>query len=270
MSPRRPQASLLSLSCTTGSSSAKWRSCHVVSALLSRHLWDFSPIDCGFFEFRLRCICALQKGNQQAGDIHRKSRCGPSLGPNPGLPFYRIQPCWGRHGFAVCMVGHLGLLSTFPVFVAICWSKANNTSAMIGMPSGLTLGVMTWLVTYYKLERSLTVANLSADYPVLAGDLVSIIIPTVITVAGSCLWPEKYDFEGTRAIGRKFARPSPSVPGSPKRLPSPNAAGDTKAPLASPERQGSEDTRSREGSGAEDHWALRHNRRSMLVAGAVC
>ncbi|CEH14882.1 Urea transporter [Ceraceosorus bombacis] len=131
--------------------------------------------------------------------------------------------------------------AVFPVFAAICWSKANKRSAMIGMPTGLALGVMTWLVTCYKLEGSLTVAHLSADYPVLAGNLVSIIIPTVITIAGSYIWPENYDFEGTRAIGREPARPSSSMPGSPKDESSSSASGDAKAPLASPERRGSEE-----------------------------
>ncbi|PWN42067.1 urea transporter [Ceraceosorus guamensis] len=131
--------------------------------------------------------------------------------------------------------------AVFPVFAAICWSKANKRSAMIGMPTGLALGVMTWLVTCYKLEGSLTVAHLSADYPVLAGNLVSIIIPTVITIAGSYIWPENYDFEGTRAIGREPARPSSSMHGSPKDETSSSPSGDAKAPLASPERRGSEE-----------------------------
>lgn len=60
---------------------------------------------------------------------------------------------------------------------------------------------MTWLVSASQLEGSVTVATTGADNPLVAGNLVSILVPTIICLVFNHLRPSKFDFAITRAIG---------------------------------------------------------------------
>lgn len=82
--------------------------------------------------------------------------------------------------------------------------------AIIGALSGLVLGVMTWLVSAAKLEGSLTVATTGSDNPLVAGNLVSIIVPTIICLSFNYFKPSKFDFGITRAIGEASPASTPT------------------------------------------------------------
>lgn len=62
------------------------------------------------------------------------------------------------------------------------------------MLAGFAGGVITWLVAASKLEGELTVSTLSADDPVLAGNVVSILLPTIICCVWTYLAPDNYDW----------------------------------------------------------------------------
>ncbi|CAD7066985.1 unnamed protein product [Tilletia caries] len=59
---------------------------------------------------------------------------------------------------------------------------------------------MAWLVTAQSLYGELTVDTTGADYPVLVGNLVAIMVPILILVPASLLYPDNYDWAETRAI----------------------------------------------------------------------
>lgn len=90
--------------------------------------------------------------------------------------------------------------AVFPIFACIVWSKANRLGALVGMFTGLALGITSWLVSAKTLEGELSIKSTNADNPLLAGNLVSICVPTIITIVTSLVWPENYTFEETRAI----------------------------------------------------------------------
>lgn len=114
-----------------------------------------------------------------------------------GLIFYYIGISMG---WLYTFMGIIICPAVFPVFACLTWKKANKTGALVAMLSGLVLGVMTWLVSASQLFGELTVTSTGADDPLLAGNLVSIVVPTIILAVWSFVWPENYTFEGTRAI----------------------------------------------------------------------
>lgn len=103
-------------------------------------------------------------------------------------------------GWLYTFMGIIICPAVFPVFACLSWRKANGTGALVAMIAGLFLGVMTWLVTAYKQSGSLTVVTTGMDDPLLAGNLVSLLVPVVILGVWSLLKPANYNFEGTRAI----------------------------------------------------------------------
>ncbi|KAE8185201.1 hypothetical protein A4X06_0g7328 [Tilletia controversa] len=87
-----------------------------------------------------------------------------------------------------------------PVCAALCWKKANKTACVYSSLVGLALAIMAWLVTAQSLYGELTVDTTGADYPVLDGNLVAIMVPILILVPASLLYPDNYDWDETRAI----------------------------------------------------------------------
>lgn len=65
------------------------------------------------------------------------------------------------------------------------------------------MGVIAWLVTASSLNGGeLSVATTSGDYPMLAGNLASIGTSAIISLSTTFLFPARFDFDITRAIGQ--------------------------------------------------------------------
>ncbi|WFD36512.1 hypothetical protein MCUN1_003395 [Malassezia cuniculi] len=104
-------------------------------------------------------------------------------------------------GWLYTMMAIIIAPAVFPIFGSLSWSKTNSTACVVAMISGLVLGIMTWLVTAYGLEGEVTVASLGKSYPTLAGNLVSIMVGTIVTIVWSLISPQNYDFSETRKSG---------------------------------------------------------------------
>ena len=92
-----------------------------------------------------------------------------------------------------------------PIAAATCWSKANKWAAVGGSISGLVLGVTAWLVTAASLYGEVTIASTGRDFSMLAGNVTAIGVGALVTVVGSLIWPEDYDFEGTRNLNAEHS-----------------------------------------------------------------
>lgn len=57
-----------------------------------------------------------------------------------------------------------------------------------------------WLVTASSLYGEVTIASTGRDFSMLAGNVTAIGVGALVTVVGSLIWPEHYDFEGTRNL----------------------------------------------------------------------
>jgi Na+/proline symporter len=103
-------------------------------------------------------------------------------------------------GYLYLVLGIIVCPAVFPVFSCLTWSKANRHGALAGMVIGLPIGIMSWLVSAYKLEGSVTLDTTSSDNPLIVGNLIALVLPAIITIVWSYISPENYTFEGTRAI----------------------------------------------------------------------
>ena len=103
-------------------------------------------------------------------------------------------------GWLYLMMGIIIAPAVFPIFGSLVWSKTNPIGCVIGMITGLGLGVMTWMVTAHGLYGKVTVDTTGYPHPNVAGNLVSLLVSLIITVVVSVIWPQNYDFGGTRAF----------------------------------------------------------------------
>ena len=140
-------------------------------------------------------------------------------------------PCLAAHDFfQLQAMGVLVCPAAFTIFSAICWSKANRTSALVSLWVSLIAGMAVWFGTAKAMYGEVTVASTGKNEPVLAGNLVSLCLPVLIMVPWSLLRPESYDWAGTRSIRNPAAGKGPSSSGSETSVsqPSPSPELETK------------------------------------------
>lgn len=81
-----------------------------------------------------------------------------------------------------------------PISFGILWSKTNRYAATGAAIAGLVSGVLAWLVTANIMFGEITVASTGNILPLLAGNITSILVSLGITVVGSLLVPDNFDF----------------------------------------------------------------------------
>lgn len=81
-----------------------------------------------------------------------------------------------------------------PIALAIVWKKTNKMAATAGALAGLACGVAVWLGSAYILYGTLSVFTTGQDLPLLAGNITSILIGAAVTLLGSIIKPENFDF----------------------------------------------------------------------------
>ena len=108
-------------------------------------------------------------------------------------------------GYIYYLMGVIIGCGVAPVVSCIIWKKANKLICISGAVLSLCLGIVAWIVTAYKLYGKLDVDSTGADLPMLAGNTVSFGLSSLITIIGSLLFPDNYDFEATKFVGKKSA-----------------------------------------------------------------
>lgn len=88
-----------------------------------------------------------------------------------------------------------------PVALSIMSSRANKWGCIGGAVAGFCSALIAWLVTTSAMYGELTVETTGSNYPMLAGNLASLLIGGVVSVTATLIWPEHYDWKETRAIG---------------------------------------------------------------------
>ena len=81
-----------------------------------------------------------------------------------------------------------------PIALAIVWKKTNKMAATAGALAGLACGVAVWLGSAYILYGTVSVFTTGQDLPLLAGNITSILIGAAVTLLGSIIKPENFDF----------------------------------------------------------------------------
>lgn len=90
--------------------------------------------------------------------------------------------------------------AVIPIAFMLLWKKANAKGAILGTVSGCILGIIAWLtvtkVEYGRVDLDTTGRNA----PMLAGNLVSILVGGTVHGVCSLVWPQDYDWETTKQI----------------------------------------------------------------------
>lgn len=99
-----------------------------------------------------------------------------------------------------CIIGS----AVVPIALCITWRKCSGTGACVGAVLGFCTGVAGWLgITSTLNDGVINVTTTFGDYEMLTGNLLSIGIGGIITVAWSYIRPANFDWDITRSINNK-------------------------------------------------------------------
>ncbi|KIY55369.1 urea transporter [Cryptococcus deuterogattii 99/473] len=99
-----------------------------------------------------------------------------------------------------CIIGS----AVVPIALCITWRKCSGTGACVGAVLGFCAGVAGWLgITSALNDGVINVTTTFGDYEMLTGNLLSIGIGGIITVAWSYIRPANFDWDITRSINNK-------------------------------------------------------------------
>lgn len=91
-------------------------------------------------------------------------------------------------GFLYLLMGVIICSAVIPASLTIFWSGLNKWSAILAPSIGFACGLITWLVTTAGLfDGVINVDTAGSDYPMLAGNVVSLLSPCIV-IAICQLW----------------------------------------------------------------------------------
>lgn len=99
-----------------------------------------------------------------------------------------------------CIIGS----AVAPIALCITWRKCSGTGACVGAVLGLCAGVAGWLgITSTLNDGVINITTTFGDYEMLTGNLLSIGVGGITTVAWSYILPANFDWDITRSINNK-------------------------------------------------------------------
>lgn len=99
-----------------------------------------------------------------------------------------------------CIIGS----AVAPIALCITWRKCSGTGACVGAVLGLCAGVAGWLgITSTLNDGVINITTTFGDYEMLTGNLLSIGVGGITTVAWSYIRPANFDWDITRSINNK-------------------------------------------------------------------
>jgi Na+/proline symporter len=87
-----------------------------------------------------------------------------------------------------------------PIAFSITWAKCSAAGAISGALVGLGGAIVTWCVTAKAMTGSVTIDTLGGDYPMLAGNVVAIVLSALVCVVVSLIKPQNYDWAMMKEI----------------------------------------------------------------------
>jgi Na+/proline symporter len=103
-------------------------------------------------------------------------------------------------GYLYLLMGIIVAPAVVPIALTLTWSKQSATAAITAAVVGFCGGLTAWLVTAQCYYGEVSLDSTGGNYPMLAGNLVSLLLPILITVPMSFAAPQNYDFSTTMAI----------------------------------------------------------------------
>ena len=85
-----------------------------------------------------------------------------------------------------------------PISLSILWDRTSRHAAVLAAVAGLAFGVAAWLGSAHAEAGEISIASTGSSMPLLAGNVVSILVSLLVTVVGSVVFPERFDFRDLR------------------------------------------------------------------------
>jgi hypothetical protein len=105
-------------------------------------------------------------------------------------------------GWMYLAMGVLVGSAVIPIALLLLWSKANAFGAMLGAGGGCVLGVIVWLTVTKVQYGRVNLDTTGRNAPMLAGNLVSILVGGAVHIVCSLVKPDQYDWESSKQITR--------------------------------------------------------------------
>ncbi|NND85940.1 MAG: universal stress protein, partial [Nitrosopumilus sp.] len=96
--------------------------------------------------------------------------------------------------YVYLMMGVLIGSAVAPVSLAILWEKTNKYAATSAAIIGLLCGVVSWVWSANLMYGEITLSSTGNLFPLLIGNVISISVSLGITLIGSMIKPENFDF----------------------------------------------------------------------------
>ena len=81
-----------------------------------------------------------------------------------------------------------------PISLSILWGRTNRNAATAAAVTGLVAGVGAWLGSALAIYGEISILSTGSSMPLLAGNVASILTGLIVTVVGSIMFPERFDF----------------------------------------------------------------------------
>ncbi|KAJ3182570.1 hypothetical protein HDU85_002669 [Gaertneriomyces sp. JEL0708] len=111
-------------------------------------------------------------------------------------------------GYLYLLMGVLLSPAVFPIAFTLCWKKQSAKAAVAGALVGLACGLIAWLVTCKAYYGYIDIVTSGENYPMLAGNLTSLVVSGLVSTIISLLQPDNYDFESTKNLKQLVDCPS--------------------------------------------------------------
>ncbi|KAJ6150824.1 sodium/proline symporter [Penicillium chermesinum] len=98
-------------------------------------------------------------------------------------------------GFLITAIGIFVDAAIVPMACTIMWRKQSKLAAFLTPIMGSIAGVLAWFLTTHSLYDVISVATLSENLPLVAGNIVALGSPLVLTPLLTFLRPEDFDWQ---------------------------------------------------------------------------
>ncbi|TVY46032.1 putative urea active transporter [Lachnellula subtilissima] len=102
--------------------------------------------------------------------------------------------------FLITISGILVDSAIVPMACTIMWSKQSKFAVIASPTISSACGIIAWLLTARSTEGVLTIATLSTNLPLVAGNMCSLCAPLVLTPLFTVIRSENYDFEKFKEV----------------------------------------------------------------------
>ena len=96
--------------------------------------------------------------------------------------------------YVYLMMGIMIGSAVAPISFAILWKKTHRIAATAGAIIGLICGIIIWLFTANSMFGEITLVSTGNQIPLLYGNIASILTGLLITIFGSLIKSENFDF----------------------------------------------------------------------------